>query len=160
MSRTRITIALAFAAAALVMTLFAAPLASAANRPSTPSGPTKHEVRALMVRGLALNRLYHVGAYAGPSTQEVRALRLRGMALNRIYHLGAYAGPSTQEVRALRLRGMALNRIYHLGPYATATGSSFPWGKVEIGIATAFGAILVAGWAAVGVRRRRTAIAT
>ena len=117
MARIRNTLALAFVAG-----LIATPLASAMHESAT--------------------------------TTRVKAMMLRGQALNRIYHLGAYAGASAQEIRALRLRGLALDRIYRLGPYARTSRSSFQWRNVEIGGAAAFAAI-VAGLGAVVARRRR-----
>ena len=67
------------------------------------------------------------------SKQAVHALMLRGQALNRIYHLSHSARPSPtkaspaqskQAVHALMLRGRALNRIYHLGANANQSSSS------------------------------------
>ena len=116
----------------VVVALLTAPLAGAANGSSTASGPSK---------------------------QELHALALRGEALNRTYHLGAYAGPSKQEISALTLRGQALNRTYHLGAYAGRTGSSFPWFTAAFAAAATFGVILAAFAGAVGVRRRRAVTA-
>ena len=120
-------------AVALLAALLAVPLASAAKQSTTASGR---------------------------STQEIRAMNLRGLALDRIYHLGPYAvRPSKQELRALNLRGLALDRIYHLGPYASATRSSFQWGDAGIGSAATLGAILLGLAAVLAVRRRGTALA-
>ena len=115
----------------VVVALLTAPLAGAATGASTDSGPSKQAIRALTLRGQALDRTYHLGAYAGTPKQAIRALALRGQALDRTYHLGAYAGP---------------------------TGSSFPWRTFAFA-ATAFGLILVAFAGTVGVRRRRAVIA-
>ena len=49
----------------VVVALLTAPLAGAANGSSTASGPSKQELHALALRGEALNRTYHLGAYAG-----------------------------------------------------------------------------------------------
>jgi len=143
----------------VAVALLTAPLAGAANGAPTDSRASKQEIRALTLRGQALNRTYHLGQYAGPSKQDINALTLRGQALNRTYHLGAYAGPSTQDIRALTLRGQALNQTYHLGQYAGGTGSSFAWRTVAIAAAGVFGVILVAFAGTVGVRRRRAVIA-
>ena len=169
----------------VVAALLMAPLAGAATGAPTDSGPSKQAIRALEIRGQALNRTYHLGQYAGPSKQAIRAMTLRGQALNRTYHLGNYAGPSKQAIRAMTLRGQALNRTYHLGQYAGpskqairamtlrgqalnrtyqlgnyagGTGSSFPWLAVAFAGA-ALGVILVAVAGAVGVRRRQAVIA-
>jgi hypothetical protein len=133
----------------VVVALLTAPIAGAAN--GTPT--------ALTLRGQALNKTYHLGAYAGTSKQATHALTLRGQALNRIYRLGAYTGPSTQGIHAITLRGQALNQTYHLGAYADRTGSSFPWLAAVFAAAAAVGVILAAFAGTVGVRRRRAVIA-
>jgi Flp pilus assembly protein TadB len=96
---------------------------------------------------------------SNPSKQAIRALTLRGQALNRTYHLGQSAGPSKQAIRALTLRGQTLNQTYHLGQSAGRTGSSFAWVTVAFVAAAAFVLILVAFAGTVGVRRRRAVIA-
>jgi uncharacterized protein with beta-barrel porin domain len=143
----------------VIVALLTAPLAAAANGAPTDSRPSKHEIRALTLRGEALNRTYHLGEYAGPSKEAIHALTLRGEALNRTYHLGAYAGPSNEAIHALTLRGQALNRTYHLGAYAGRTGSSFPWRTAAFAALATFGIILAAFAGTVGVRRRRAVIA-
>jgi hypothetical protein len=77
------------------------PAAQAATRgggdPAQSSQAASPAARAAMLRGEALNRRYHLGAYrlAGnssrPSAAELRAMTIRGNALNRKYHLGRYA---------------------------------------------------------------------
>jgi len=143
----------------VVVALLTAPLAGAANGAPTDSGSSKQAIRALMLRGQALNQTYHLGAYAGPSKEAIRALTLRGQALNQTHHLGQYAGPSKEAIRALTLRGRALNRTYHLGEDAGRTGSSFPWRTAAFAAVATFGVILAAFAGTVGVRRRRAVIA-
>src|SRR6476620_11490229 len=170
----------------VVVALLTAPLAGAATGASTDSGPSKQAthpltlrgqalsrmyhlgayadpspqaIRALTLRGQALNRIYHLGAYTDPSKQAIRALALRGQALDRTYHLGAYTDPSKQAIRALTLRGQALNRTYQLGAYAGPSGSSFPWRTVAFAAAAALGVMLLAFAGTVGVRKRRAVIA-
>jgi len=116
----------------VIVALLTAPLAAAANGAPTDSRPSKHEIRALTLRGEVLNRTYHLGEYAGPSKEAIHALTLRGEALNRTYHLGAYAG---------------------------RTGSSFPWRTAAFAALATFGIILAAFAGTVGVRRRRAVIA-
>ena len=116
----------------VVVALLTAPLAGAANGAPTGSGPSK---------------------------DAIRALTLRGQALNRTYRLGESAGPAKQAIRALTLRSQALNRTYHLGESAGETGSSFPWRTVAFAATAGFGAILLAFAGTVGVRRRRAVIA-
>ena len=142
----------------VVVALLTAPIAGAANRASTDSG-SNQALRALTLRGQALDRTYHLGAYAGPSKQAIRALALRGQALDRTYHLGPDADGSKQAIGALALRSQALDRTYQLGAYAGPTGSSFPWRVVALAAAATFGLILLAFAGTVGVRRRRAVIA-
>jgi hypothetical protein len=143
----------------VVVALLTAPLAGAANGAPTDSRPSKHEIRALTLRGQALNRTYHLGEYAGPSQEAIHALTLRGQALNRTYHLGEYAGPSQEAIHGLTPHGQALNGTYHHGEYAgSRTGSSFPWRTAAFAAVATFGVILAfAG--TVAVRRRRAVIA-
>jgi hypothetical protein len=79
----------------VLVVLFVVPVASAATRPPVQPAQSKQAVHAVMLRGQALNRIYHLGHSGRPSPaqskQAVHALMLRGQALNRIYHLGAYA---------------------------------------------------------------------
>ena len=89
-------------AVAVLAALLAVPLASAATRPPVQSTHVKQAVHALVVRGQALDRIYHLGPYAHASTQAVRALQVRGQALDRAYHLGPYANATQQAVEALR----------------------------------------------------------
>jgi hypothetical protein len=116
----------------VVVALLTAPLAGGANGAPTDSRPSKH---------------------------EIRALTLRGEALNRTYHLGEYAGPSKAAIHALTLRGQALNRTYRLGEYAGRTGSSFPWRTAAFAALATFGVILAAFAGTAGLRRRRAVIA-
>lgn len=78
--------------------LVVAPLAQGATRGGDqPGQATSPAIRAMTIRGEALNRLYHLGAYQGvtrPSASELRAMTIRGDALNRTYHLGNYATPA------------------------------------------------------------------
>ena len=86
--------------------LFVVPAAFAATRPPVQPAQSKQAVHALMLRGQALNRIYHLDHSARPSPakasptqskQAAHALMLRGQALNRIYHLGAYANQSSSS---------------------------------------------------------------
>ena len=66
--RSEETVGLRKAAQVLAVTVLAAllaiPIASAAKAPPAQSAQTKQAVHALVLRGLALNRLYHLGSYA------------------------------------------------------------------------------------------------
>ena len=81
-----------------------------------PSAQVKQAVHALVVRGQALDRIYHLDAYAGTSKQAVRALEMRGQALDRIYHLGPSANTTKQAVGALR---------FHPCPFVTTCSTLY-----------------------------------
>ena len=49
---------------------FVVPAALAATRPPVQPAQTKQAVHALMLRGQALNRIYHLGAYANQSSSS------------------------------------------------------------------------------------------
>jgi hypothetical protein len=104
---------------------------------SKPSGMSKAEYRALMLRSEALNQKY-------------------GLGPQRVVSQGMIAG----EDRALMLRSEALNLKYGLGKQKAAAVTSqstkstqgFPWGAFGIGVAVMFGLALLA--VAFFVRRR------
>jgi hypothetical protein len=111
------------------------------------------ELRALEVRGQAMNAKYNVDA--------LNALQTRGDALNRRYHLGVYAKSAqtgnAAALRALAIRGQTMNERYHLGSYAVVRPSSngFDWVDATVGGAVVFGLVLIGGGVAVGAWRFR-----
>ena len=73
----------------LLIVAVAAALASASQAMTRPGNP---QVRALMIHGEGLNKIYHLGRYSSASADaQNRAIHLRSVALNRQYHLGAFA---------------------------------------------------------------------
>ena len=115
-------------------------------------GPNAAELRALQIRGQAMNAKYNLDA--------LNALRIRGDALNRRYHLGVYAKSAqtgnAAALRALAMRGRAMNERYHLGSYAIVRQSSngFDWADATIGALAVFGLVLIGG-GVVAFRGRR-----
>jgi hypothetical protein len=148
------------AAVAIGVVLVAA-LASVAQASESP--PSSAQLaKALQVRGDALNRVYHLGAYATSASSGAaarRALEIRSDALNRVYHLGAYATSASSGAaarRALEIRGDALNARYHLGRYAVISQTGgFDWADAGIGAASMFGLIVAAGGLFLVSRRHR-----
>ena len=140
-------------AGSLLAIAFAGPAQAGSGK---PQGMGAQELKAEQVRGQAMNRYYHLGAYS-PQAQAARvAARVRGQAMNRFYHLGAYS-PQVQATRlADKRRGQAANQYYHLGRYAVVSATSrFDWADAGIGAGAMLGAILLAGGlTAVAVRRR------
>src|SRR4026207_2168533 len=93
---------------------YAGLMLSSAGAWAQPTGPTKAEYRALMLRSDGLNQKYELGQYAtGLTKAEYRALMLRSEGMNQKYgayryskpplvsdqlgEIGAWAVPSTQQ---------------------------------------------------------------
>lgn len=85
----------------------------------------------------------------------IHALMLRGDALNRKYHLGAYAPLSPAQLQAIHRRSVAMNRYYGLGTSARPAATGFAWGDAGIGGAAVLGLVLLAAASVVAVARRR-----
>jgi hypothetical protein len=138
---------------------------------SKPTGMSKAEYRALVIRSQALNQKYGLGEWKGVpqgmTPAEYRALTIRSEALNQKYHLGSWKGVpqgmTPAEYRALTIRGEALNKQYGLGKWSTAstaqaqTGSThgFAWGAFGIGAVAMLGLVLLASGVFVGSRHSR-----
>ena len=99
---------------AIIGMVFAGLMLSSASAWAKPTGPTKAEYRALMLRSDGLNQKYELGQYAtGMTKAEYRALMLRSEGMNQKYgayryskpplvsdqlgEIGAWAVPSTQQ---------------------------------------------------------------
>jgi hypothetical protein len=138
----------------ITVALVAAGIAQAGN-------PTPAQLRAMEVRGQAMNHL------CGDSTLRADAYRaLCGSA-------GASTQPTAAELNALEIRGQALNELCHGSKFASAEGfaavcggaatqsvrlvssTGFHWGDFGIGVVAAFGAVLLAGGIAAGVHYGR-----
>ena len=134
----------------LLAIAFAGP-AQAGN--GTSNGWTAQELKAMQVRGDAMNRHYRLGAYSSVAAATA-AEELRSDAMNRFYHLGAYSSAVTT---AQQRRAEATNRYYRVGRYAVVSVSSrFDWSDAGIGAGVMLGVLMVAGGLAVAARRRVT----
>lgn len=133
-----------------VVALAAGALATSASSAfaGRPTGMSKQEYAALVVRSDAMNKRYHLGVYALNSTGSLA----RDRALNERYGNGA-TRMSAAEFRGVYVRSVALNRLYGLGDYGRQTpvappqatpSDGFDWTTVAVGAAAAVGAVLVA----------------
>jgi hypothetical protein len=89
--------------------------------------------------------------------QAAPAADIRSQVLNEIYGLGD--GPVTSDpayLVALRNQAEALNDAIRnqAAPTEVVVGGGFDWADAGIGVAAAFGAILLAGVGVLGLRRR------
>jgi hypothetical protein len=148
----RIRIGTAIAAAAAMLALAGSAVAQSGQQPQSVSA---QQSAALMARGDALNKLYHLGKYspaalAGPkpvalTTEQWQAELARGDALNERYSLGAYADPGNISAGTTS----APQRV------VSAAAAGFDWGAAGIGVGAAIGLALVATGMVVIVRQTR-----
>ena len=113
---------------AIIGMVFAGLMLSSASAWAQPTGPTKAEYRALMLRSDGLNQKYELGQYAtGMTKAEYRALMLRSEGMNQKYgayryskpplvsdqlgEIGAWAVPSTQQKNTTPLVSDQLGEI-------------------------------------------------
>lgn len=125
-----------------------------AGSASAASSQTPQPLRAMIIRGEAQNALYG-NAWTHVSAAEFKTL------------VGAFGTDVTttmtpQQARAELAQGQGLNRLAK--QYTTAakpvsavsgkSGNGFDWGDAGIGVAAAFGAMLLAAASAIGFRKR------
>ena len=96
------------------------------------------------------------GVPEGMTKADYRALHIRGEALNDLY-ANAVTSLSPDALNALAVRSEGLNRyaktLQAPTPVAsTSASTSFAWDDFGIGMATAFGLVLLTGGLAVAVR--------
>jgi hypothetical protein len=133
-----ITHKIAVVLAALVALAALTSIAQAGS--SKPSGMTKAEYRALVLRSQALNEKYRLGEWknvpSGMTSTEYRALMVRSQGLNKKYGLGKWSTASTNRVTTVATNG-------------------FSWGAFGIGAAAALGLVLLTGGLVAGSRHTR-----
>ena len=167
----RLTTYIAIVAALVVGVV--APFAQAAE-------PTPAELKALEIRGQALNHLCEDSTITGaaytslcgttgaarPTQSELNALEIRGQGLNelcsdstlvgRAYtHLCGTTGgssnrPTEAELRALEIRGQAMNKLAAGQLSQVVRSSGFDWSDFGIGAGAMLGFVLLAGGIAAG----------
>lgn len=128
-----------------------AALLVAAGSASAAPGTTPQALRALMIRGEAMNQLYG-NAWTRVSPAEFKTL------------VAAFGGNVTttmtlQQARAELARGQGLNLLAKqytaaAKPVSAVSGNGFDWGDAGIGVAAAIGAMLLAAASAIGFRKR------
>jgi hypothetical protein len=124
--------------AALVALAAFTGIAQAGN--SKPAGMTKAEYRALVIRSEALNEKYRLGEWKnvpkGMTPAEYHAVMARSEGLNKKYGLGRWSTASSNRV-------------------TTVAANGFSWGAFGIGVAAAFGLVLLTGGLVAGGRHTR-----
>ena len=117
---------------AIIGMVFAGLMLSSASAWAQPTGPTKAEYRALMIRSEGLNQRYGLGQYS-----------LQAIVRNKLGEIGAWAVPSTEPKNTTPLVSEKLAGL-DLQPATTSTsGGGFDWNDAGIGAALAFGFVVL-----------------
>ena len=131
---------------AIIGMVIAGLMVSSAGAWAQPSGMTKAEYRALMLRSEALNQRYGLGQY---SQQAIN---------NKLGEIGAWAVPSKQQTESTPLVSEKLAGL-DLQPATTSTsGSGFDWNDAGIGAALAFGFVVLGVGSLLTVRHQHKPI--
>ena len=128
-----------------------AALLVAAGSASAAQNTTPQALRAVILRGEALNRLYG-NAWTRVSLAEFKTL---------VAAFGANVTTTMtlQQARTELARGQGLNRLAKqyttaVKPASGVSGNGFSWGDAGIGVAAAIGSMLLAAAGAIGLRKR------
>jgi hypothetical protein len=129
-----------------------------------PTGMTRAEYNALILRSEALNQLYQApGKPALMSLPEYKALMLRSEGLNQKYGVvqvkgenyfarGLAAAPD--DTVPVKGENYFANGLPESAPAGASTTTDFEWGNVGIGMAGLLGLIVIAG-GVIGLRRHK-----
>ncbi len=151
---------------AIIGMVFAGLMLSTASAWATPTGMTKAEYRALMLRSEGLNQKYglykysqsalvseklgEVGAWAVQSTPKQTAAK--PTVSQQLEEIGAWAVPSKQTMET----PLVSEKISGLGLPTTTTvasgGEGFDWNDAGIGALLAFGVIVLGAGSLLTVR--------
>jgi hypothetical protein len=132
---------------AIIGMVFAGLMLSSAGAWATPTGMTKAEYRALMLRSEGLNQKYGLGQY---SQQAIVA--------DKLGEIGAWAVPSPQQTDSGPLVSEKLAGL-DLPPTTTTTsGEGFDWNDAGIGALLAFGAVVLGVGSLLTVRHQHKPI--
>jgi len=132
---------------AIIGMVFAGLMLSSAGAWATPTGMTKAEYRALMLRSEGLNQKYGLYKYSQPA-----------LVSDKLGEIGAWAVPSTQQTESGPLVSEKLAGL-DLSPTTTTTsGEGFDWNDAAIGAALAFGFVVLGVGSVLTVRQQHKPI--
>ena len=117
---------------AIIGMVFAGLMLSSAGAWAQPTGMTKAEYRALMLRSEGMNQRYGLGQY---SQQAIN---------NKLGEIGAWAVSSPQQTTTKPLVSEKLAGLNLSPTTTTASGDGFDWNDAAIGAALAFGFVVLA----------------
>jgi hypothetical protein len=131
---------------AIIGMVFAGLMLSSAGAWAQPTGMTKAEYRALMLRSEGMNQRYGLGQY---SRQAIN---------NKLGEIGAWAVSSPQQTNTKPLVSEKLAGL-NLSPTTTNTsGDGFNWSDAGIGAALAFGFVVLGVGSLLTVRQQHKPI--
>lgn len=131
---------------AIIGMIFAGLMLSSAGAWAQPTGMTKAEYRALMLRSEGMNQRYGLGQY---SRQAIN---------NKLGEIGAWAVSSPQQTNTKPLVSEKLAGL-NLSPTTTNTsGDGFNWSDAGIGAALAFGFVVLGVGSLLTVRQQHKPI--
>jgi hypothetical protein len=155
---------------AIIGMVFAGLMLSSAGAWAQPTGMTKAEYRALMLRSEGLNQKYglgqysqqainnklgEIGAWAVPSPQKTNTGPLVSEKLGEI---GAWAVPSPQKTNTGPLVSEKLAGLDLQPATTTTSGGGFDWNDAAIGAALAFGFVVLGVGSLLTVRQQHKPI--
>ena len=118
---------------AIIGMVFAGLMLSSASAWAQPTGMTKAEYRALMLRSEGMNQRYGLGQYSQQAIVD-----------NKLGEIGAWAVPSTQQKNTTPFVSEKLAGLDVGTPTATATSDGgFNWDDAGIGAALALGFVVL-----------------
>ena len=117
---------------AIIGMVFAGLMLSSASAWAQPTGPTKAEYRALMIRSEGLNQRYGLGQYSQ-----------QAIVRNKLGEIGAWAVPSTQQKNTTPLVSEKLAGLDRQPAATSTSGGGFDWNDAGIGAALAFGFVVL-----------------
>jgi hypothetical protein len=157
---------------AIIGMVFAGLMLSSASAWATPTGMTKAEYRALMLRSEGLNQKYglykysqpaisaklgEIGTWAVPSSPKQTVAK--PTVSQQLGEIGAWAVPSPQQTDATPL---VSEKLSGLGLPTTTTvasgGEGFDWNDAGIGAALAFGLVVLGVGSLLTVRHQHRPI--
>ena len=157
---------------AIIGMVFAGLMLSSAGAWAQPTGMTKAEYRALMLRSEGLNQRYglgqysqqainnklgEIGAWAVSSPQQTNKYSQQAIN-NKLGEIGAWAVSSPQQTNAKPLVSEKLAGL-NLSPTTTNTsGDGFNWNDAAIGAALAFGFVVLGVGSLLTVRQQHKPI--
>jgi hypothetical protein len=143
---------------AIIGMVLAGLMLSSAGAWAQPSGMTKAEYRALMIRSEAMNQRYGLYEYAQPGLlSNDHPVNSRPSVNGKLGEIGAWAVPAKQQTQSKPLVSEKLSGLGVGEPTTTvaSSGKGFDWNDAGIGAALAFGFVVLGVGSLLTVRQQQ-----